>query len=355
MVSASCFVKEFILIFFEDTKLVGQKDIRSMFGITAVNGGPSSAINNPPGKKSPTKRPKKPSLAVKSPKKPTSAVDNSPKKPTSAGNHSRKGGGRGNIFGFGGTSFNSPSGGGGLKTAGKTGTHVVNPGWRSKDNSAGAGTVINAAGSSANGPTGSTGGAVLGGGTAPASLSARDMARLKWANANHGNPAPLPKASQRRPADTSKPSSMSPKPAKPSLPSSSSSGQPPPSTKEVAKCPVCGSMVAASAINAHLDQCLNQPQPGKSKASEERGKSSPEPNCNEMFSDSDDELLMKAVEEVEEASLISIDSDEAEDDQPLLAVEDSDDDEPLIKRRLVNDSMDQVVSFVNALFNYKCR
>ena len=41
----------------------------------------------------------------------------------------RKGGGRGNIFGFGGTSFSSPgSGGGGLKTAGKTGTQVVKPG-----------------------------------------------------------------------------------------------------------------------------------------------------------------------------------------------------------------------------------
>ena len=37
------------------------------------------------------------------------------------------GGGRGNIFGFGGTSFGGP-GGGGLKTAGKTGTQVVNPG-----------------------------------------------------------------------------------------------------------------------------------------------------------------------------------------------------------------------------------
>ena len=42
----------------------------------------------------------------------------------------------GNIFGFGGTSYSSPGGGGGLRTAGKAGTVVVKPGgWLPKDNS----------------------------------------------------------------------------------------------------------------------------------------------------------------------------------------------------------------------------
>ena len=42
---------------------------------------------------------------------------------------------RGNMFGFGGTSFGSPgTSTTGLKTKGKSGTHVVNPGWKTKDN-----------------------------------------------------------------------------------------------------------------------------------------------------------------------------------------------------------------------------
>ena len=44
------------------------------------------------------------------------------------------GGGKGNIFGFGGSSFKSPVGGG-LQTKGRSGTHTVNPGWKHKDNS----------------------------------------------------------------------------------------------------------------------------------------------------------------------------------------------------------------------------
>jgi len=45
-----------------------------------------------------------------------------------------KGGGKGNIFGFGGSSFKSPTGIG-LQTKGRSGTHTVNPGWRVQDNS----------------------------------------------------------------------------------------------------------------------------------------------------------------------------------------------------------------------------
>ena len=44
-------------------------------------------------------------------------------------------GGSGNIFGFGGTSYSSP-GGGGMRTAVKAGTIVVKPGgWQPRDNS----------------------------------------------------------------------------------------------------------------------------------------------------------------------------------------------------------------------------
>ena len=46
------------------------------------------------------------------------------------------GGGSGNIFGFGGSSFTSPSGSG-LQTKGKTGTHTVTSGCEEKDNSSG--------------------------------------------------------------------------------------------------------------------------------------------------------------------------------------------------------------------------
>ena len=45
-----------------------------------------------------------------------------------------KGGGKGNIFGFGGSSFKTPTGIG-LQTKGRSGTHTVNPGWRVNDNS----------------------------------------------------------------------------------------------------------------------------------------------------------------------------------------------------------------------------
>ena len=62
------------------------------------------------------------------------------------------GGVRGNIFGFGGSSFASPSGGC-LLTKGKSGVHTVNPGGEEKDNSSG-GHVVNG-GSVAN--PGSTG------------------------------------------------------------------------------------------------------------------------------------------------------------------------------------------------------
>ena len=46
----------------------------------------------------------------------------------------KKGGGKGNIFGFGGSSFKAPAGVG-LQTKGRSGTHTVNPGWKNKDNS----------------------------------------------------------------------------------------------------------------------------------------------------------------------------------------------------------------------------
>ena len=43
---------------------------------------------------------------------------------------------KGNIFGFGGTSYDQPDkSSGGLKTSGRSGAFVVNPGWQAKDNS----------------------------------------------------------------------------------------------------------------------------------------------------------------------------------------------------------------------------
>ena len=59
----------------------------------------------------------------------------------------KSGGGRGNIFGFGGTSFASPSPGNGIQTKGKAGAFVVQPGWKVNDNSS-AGRAVNSASSS---------------------------------------------------------------------------------------------------------------------------------------------------------------------------------------------------------------
>eukprot|EP00088_Acartia_fossae_P021980 TRINITY_DN23302_c0_g1_i1.p1 TRINITY_DN23302_c0_g1~~TRINITY_DN23302_c0_g1_i1.p1 ORF type:complete len:166 (+),score=34.14 TRINITY_DN23302_c0_g1_i1:68-499(+) len=94
---------------------------------------------------------------------------------------------------------------------------------------------------------------------------------------------------------------------------------------------------------------------------------------DDIFNDSDDDLLLTAVEEVEKSmnasSVISIDDDSDTDDQPLVrSIEEvrpgtsdgskadevdeleSDDDEPLLRRidaSLEQDEMDLLVSFEN--------
>ena len=82
------------------------------------------------------------------------------------------------MFGFGGTSFGSPGTGssGGLKTKGKSGTQVVKPGWKTKDNSS-SGSVI-----SANATSTITSQALSSNSNNVSSDTVRDQVRNFWSN-----------------------------------------------------------------------------------------------------------------------------------------------------------------------------
>ena len=131
------------------SKTNGQKDIRSMFGSGGSGSQKSPNKFAAGGSKQPSGKGKLPKAgSSKGPvyydappestggkRPPANGIINQGgsgvKRPAGFNNNkspkAKGGGGRGNIFGFGGTSFGGPSGGG-LKTAGKTGTQVVNPG-----------------------------------------------------------------------------------------------------------------------------------------------------------------------------------------------------------------------------------
>ena len=261
-----------------------------------------------------------------------------------------KGGGRrGNIFGFGGTSFTSPGGsGGGLKTAGKTGTIVEKPGWKTKDNSSG-GSVIKpnnpntlpdpgprlgpgSSGSRVGSSSSESGGNLLGG-AEPPTLSAREMARLRWASSQPSSSSVINFSANK--SDKVKEKSETSKPGPSSEPG-----------LNLADCPVCGVQVSEDRINQHLDLCLRNQEAGP--ALEPAAASD-----MDVFNDSDDELLLSAAEEAER-SVISVhdsedDRPDSEDDRPLLSIEDSDedDDEPILKKWKADRTLDQVENKLN--------
>ena len=188
------------------------------------------------------------------------------------------GGGRGNMFGFGGTSFGGPSIGGGLKTrGGRSGTMVIPPGRGGhRDNSSG-GSVISGppahhVSASGGHRLGSSGDVTRGG-----SQDARDAVRRRWADASGSGGS--------------------------SGVANVTSGD---KEEDKVPCPVCNKPFKEAEINPHLDNCLGAP--------------------DDDMDDGDDEFLLSASIEIEN----SVNNSQT----AVLVVSDSEDDEPLIKRRI---------------------
>jgi len=230
------------------------------------------------------------------------------------------GGGRGNIFGFGGTSFGGPSGGGGgLKTKGKAGAVVVNPGWKTPaDNSSGGSVVKNgsdlpAQGAQTSGRLGSSsgGGFKLGSsGSPPSGSSVQEMLRKKWGGGDSSRISPTVSADPVKKYSSGPTTSKTPPSNSKNSTSSETfdSGAGPIGTQKQ-QCPICFKFFPAEEINPHLDLvCLAD-------------------NSAVFDDDCSDADLAAAAQLVEEeedrinSSKISIHS-----------MSDSDDDEPLVKR-----------------------
>ena len=211
-------------------KSKGQPDIRSVFnkvpkkeipgtpstsaGSSKIGGGSKGNIFGfgGPSFESPTKS--SGGIQNKIPSSATSAV----------GSKIGGGGGRGNIFGFGGTSFKSPNGtSGGLQTKGRSGAFVQNPGWKTRDNSSN-GHVINSSNNDKK-TTSTTTSAANG-----QSSGVQNQLRKVWAH----------RFGQENDQDSScsKQSQNS-------------------YDNQMVKCPICSKSMSPSLINKHLDQeCL---------------------------------------------------------------------------------------------------
>ena len=147
------------------------------------------------------------------------------------------GGGRGNIFGFGGTSYPGSSGGG-LLTKGKSGTIVVNPkGPKVKDNSSSGSSVGNVPVPSTSPEPQITGGQRLGSSSGSDGLASDPRSKLRevWGQKKFGGAAEKVANEVRR--------------------------------EKMADCPVCGESVPEATINSHLDECLSSQSEGYDKDS----------------------------------------------------------------------------------------
>ncbi len=198
----------------------GQKDIRSMFGSSA-------------------------STSSENPSKPG----------TSSGKSHGGGGAKGNIFGFGGTSFAGVSG---VQTKGKTGAFVVKAGNKTKDNSSSGSVVSAASGSNIKSSTKTS--------LDAAASKVRDTVRNVWANKFSG-----PGSSN---------SSLSKTALNSSVTEIVDNDEDTEETDKV-PCPVCSSAIEKSEINQHLDACLSQST---------RGNSVLKANKHNPFLDDDDEV-----------------------------------------------------------------
>ena len=143
------------------------------------------------------------------------------------------GGAKGNVFGFGGPSFAPPSGTTGLKTQGKSGAFVVNPGWKTKDNSSG-GSVIKSCSENSSSSTGNS----------TSESSVKERVRNIWANkfsSNHNNPV----SDESTTCDKKSSEEISSR-----FNELSDQGH-------QEKCPVCEKLVHVDRINGHVNKCLN--------------------------------------------------------------------------------------------------
>jgi len=231
------------------TTVKGQRDIRSLFDKTnqipkgsAAAGGSMTPVKGSTGGGRAFKSP------VKSSKTPVNSHQGSPKK---------TGGGRGNIFGFGGTSFGSPGGGsssGGVQTKGKTGSFVVNPGWKVKDNSS-SGHVLNGSASKGQNKDNSASGHVLNGSTS------KDRHNIKKPAPSLDSSSEQVRASVRdiwsKKFDSQQSQSASFVDSQPGPQSASCVDLTSPEQINSSRCPVCQKKVPESIINRHLDECLN--------------------------------------------------------------------------------------------------
>ena len=196
------------------------------------------------------------------------------------------------MFGFGGTSFGGPSkGGGGMKTrGGRSGTVVIPPGrgGQHRDNSSGGSVISGGRGGSPAHHGSASGGQRLGSGdqvTNGGSQNARDAVRRKWAEAS-GSGGSSAVVSSDTSATNDKKENMVP-------------------------CPVCNKSFKQAEINPHLDKCLGAP--------------------DDDMDDGDDEFLLSASIELEN----SVNKGQS----ALVVVSDSEDDEPLVKRRIRSDDI----------------
>ena len=203
------------------------------------------------------------------------------------------------MFGFGGTSFGGPSSGGGLRTrGGRSGTVVIPPGRRGqRDNSSG-GSVISGGGEGAPSLMSSSGGHKLGSRDVThgsgGSQDARDEVRRRWAGAPGSGGKTDNTLSRTVTSDNDQ--------------------------SDKVPCPVCNKSFKQAEINPHLDKCLGSP--------------------DDDMDDGDDEFLLSASIELEN----SVNNSQGQ--AGVLVVSDSEDDEPLIKRRItsvdtVQDNHDQ--------------
>jgi len=352
----------------KEMKSNGQRDIRTLFGSS------KTGAVAPPGKQKTLSKPGTafvpPNNATIQTKKDitgrnrgTSRSTNVVQPPPSSGSEktgiqgSGSGGGRaGNIFGFGGTSFGSPTTtssaaatGGRLKTGGKSGTFTVKPGWNVTDNST-SGQPVNTSQEikaviSANDDRGrALGGA--GGSSESHLLSPRAAVRNRWAQVDSSRNRNTTASTSKNTATAAPATAASPRPSV--IESTSSHNSDKDSTKnqaarnssssssnhenDTASCPVCHLNVPVHDINVHLDGCLEQK------------KQHPEDDSECVFSDSDDEMFMKMVNDIE--------NETGGAGRDIIDI--SDDDEPLVKKKCNKDqdeSLDQDDRDLLAAFN----
>ena len=147
----------------------------------------------------------------------------------------------------------------------------------------------------------SFGGRSLGGSVESTAMTAREMARLKWASSSTNS---LPGYSQikipkidngDKPRFNIQKDNLNglSQTLSNNINSTSSS-----SDVQKSKCPVCSKLIEATKINEHLDICLTSPATSVSEDTSAPVKSI-ELDDSDMFNDSDDEMLSQALDDAE--------------------------------------------------------